>query len=52
MSVLFQIWKYCSPMLNLLTFGTFDVRDFLVFGVPNAKYLAFDTPNANALTCK
>ena len=23
---------------------------FLVFGMPNAKNLAFDTPNANALS--
>jgi len=38
-------------MPNFLAFKTFDVRGFLVFGVPNAKYLVFDTPNASALTC-
>ena len=30
--------RYHSPMLNLLAFGTSEVRVFLVFGVPNAKF--------------
>ena len=38
-----------SSMPNILTFKTLDVSSFLVFGVTNAKYLAFDTPNENAL---
>ena len=36
-------------MPNILAFRTPDVNDFLVFGVSNAKYLTFDTPNGNAL---
>ena len=40
---------YCSMFHNLLAFNTFHDGLFLVFGVPNAKYLAFDIPNGNAL---
>ena len=36
-------------MPNILTFKTLIVSGFLVFGVSNAKYLAFDTPNEDAL---
>ena len=36
-------------MPNILTFRTPIMSGFLVYGVPNAKYLAFDTPNGNAL---
>ena len=32
-----------------MAYRTSHVKDFLVFGVPNAKYLAFDTPDENAL---
>ena len=35
---------------NFETFSTPHEGLFLVFGVPNAKYLAFDTPDENALT--
>ena len=34
-----------------MTFKTPDESGFLVFGVSNAKYLAFDTPDENALRC-
>ena len=36
-------------MVKIITFGTFHEKGFLVFSVPNAKYLAFDTPDGNAL---
>ena len=36
-------------MLKILEFETCDVGVFLVFGVPNAKYLKFGTPDASAL---
>ena len=36
---------YCSLMPNILAFTTFDESGFLVFGMSNAKYLAFDTPD-------
>ena len=32
-----------------MAFKTFHERDFLVFNVSNAKYLAFDTLDENAL---
>ena len=35
-------------MPNILAFTTPDKSGFLVFGVSNAKYLAFDTPDDNA----
>ena len=41
---------YCTPLLKVLEFETFDEEAFLVFGVPNAKYLAFGTPDVSALT--
>ena len=34
---------------NFLAFRTYDVKSFLVFIVPNAKYLAFETPDTSAL---
>ena len=37
--------RYCSCVLNIITFRTSHGRGFLVFGVPNAKYLAFGTPD-------
>ena len=40
---------HCSLMPNIMAFKTPDESGFLVFGVSNAKYLAFDTPNENAL---
>ena len=39
-------------MLNILAFNTLDVSDFLIFGVPNVKYLAFDTSDGNVLIKK
>ena len=39
-------------MLNILAFNTLDVSDFLIFGVPNVKYLAFGTPDGNVLIKK
>ena len=33
-----------------MAFGTSHERGFLVFSVSNAKYLAFNTPDENALT--
>ena len=41
---------YYSLMPNILAFRTPNVSGFLVFGVPNAKDLAFDTSDGNALT--
>ena len=38
-------------MPNVLAFDTPHERGFLVFGVPNAKYLAFGTPDESALIC-
>ena len=44
-------------MSNILAFTILDKRGFffffffiIMFGVSNAKYLAFDTPNENALS--
>ena len=37
-------------MPKFLRFKIFDEGWFLVFGVSNAKYLAFNTPDDNALT--
>ena len=39
----------CLYVPNVLAFGTPHERGFLVLGVPNAKYLAFGTPDENAL---
>ena len=41
--------QYCSYVPNIIVFRISHERDFLVFGVPNAKYLAFGTPDGNAL---
>ena len=43
---------YCSISQNFETFSTSHEGLFLVFGVPNAKYLAFGTPDENALIKK
>ena len=40
---------YYSMSQNFDTFNTLHDALFLVFGVPNAKYLAFGTPDENAL---
>ena len=40
---------YCRYVSNFLRFGTADDGWFLVFGAPNAKYLAFGTPDESAL---
>ena len=40
---------YCSKCQNFLAFNTPHGSLFLVFGVPNAKYLAFGTLDENAL---
>jgi len=40
---------YCSSMPKVLRFKISYEGWFWVFGVPNAKYLAFDTPDGNAL---
>ena len=41
--------RYCSSVPNFLAFGTPHEGLFLMFGVPNAKYLAFVTPDESAL---
>ena len=41
---------YCSMSHNFSTFNTAHDALFLVFGVPNSKYLAFGTPDENTLT--
>ena len=41
--------RYCSCVSKLITFRTSHEKGFLVFGVSNAKYLAFGTSNGNAL---
>ena len=40
---------YCNKCQNFLAFNTPHDSLFLVFGVPNAKYLAFGTPDGHAL---
>ena len=40
--------RYCSMLQNFDTFGTPYDAWIVVFGVSNAKYLAFDTPDKNA----
>ena len=37
--------RYCSCVPNIIALRTSHGRGFLVFGVPNAKYLAFGTPD-------
>ena len=41
--------RYCSLVPNFLAFRTPHESGFLVFGVSNAKYLAFDIPDESAL---
>ena len=41
--------RYYSCVVKIITFGTSHKRGFLVFGMSNAKYLAFGTPDGNAL---
>ena len=36
-------------MSNIIAFKTLDKEGFLEFGVSNAKYLAFDALDGNAL---
>ena len=40
---------YCSRVSKFIGYRTPHDKGFLVFGVSNAKYLAFDTPDGNAL---
>lgn len=40
---------YCNKYQIYLAFRTFDVGGFLVFGVLNAKILAFTIPSANVI---
>jgi len=39
-------------MPKLLAYETSHESCFLVFGMPNIKYLTFGTPYENALRCK
>ena len=41
--------RYCSHGVKIMRFETPYKRGFLVFDVSNAKYLAFDTPDGDAL---
>ena len=41
--------RYYSCVPNIIAFRTSHKRGFLVFGVPNIKYLTYDTPDGNAL---
>ena len=41
--------RYCSGVTYFLRFETSHNAPFLVFGMTNAKYLAFGTPITNAL---
>ena len=43
--------QYCSCVPKFLAFETSHGAHILGFGVPNAKYLAFGTPDENALRC-
>ena len=40
---------HCSMLQKILRFGTSHKVWILVFRVSNSKYLAFDTPDSNAL---
>ena len=40
---------YYSSIPNIFAFKTLDKSGFLIFGVPNTKYLTFDPLNGNAL---
>ena len=44
-----KIERYCSRVSKFIGCRTPHEKGFLVFGVPNAKYLAFGTPDENAL---
>ena len=44
-----NIALYCLSILKFGVFRTLDVGGFSVFGVPNAKNLAFGTPDASPL---
>ena len=39
----------CSSIPNIMVFTTLNESNFLAFGMSNAKYLAFDTHDGNAL---
>ena len=41
--------RYCSMLQNFNTFETPHEASIVVFGVSNAKYLAFDTLNENTI---
>ena len=41
--------RYCSHVSKFIGYRTPHEKGFLMFGVPNAKYLAFGTPDENAL---
>ena len=40
--------RYCSHVSKFIEFRTPHEKSFLVFGVLNAKYLAFGTPDGDA----
>ena len=42
--------RYCSCVPKFLAFETSHEAHVLRFGAPNAKYLAFGTPDENALS--
>ena len=46
---LLYLRAYCSMFQNFNTYSTLHDALFLVFGVSNAKYLAFGTPDDDAL---
>ena len=48
-SIIPNLKLYGSFMLKFLKFKTYNEGAFLVFGVPNAKYLTFNTLDANAI---
>ena len=49
MSVPSHIWDGTVAVPKILAFETSHEAHILGFGVPNAKYLAFSTPDENAL---
>ena len=51
-NIVSKLRRYCSPMPKFLEFEILDVGAFLVFDVPNPKYLTFDTLNGNALSTR
>ena len=48
-SVISNLRLHYSSLPNILVFKTPNVSGFLVFGVSNSKYLAFDTLYGNTL---